>query len=641
MERKSDLKNFISEAAAIGKVRPMQTRTRYLACSQLGAAIALVACFFAFAATSHAAAAGCFAKPSACGYPDATNTGVPAGTALTPAASRTITTAGTVISGLEITGPVTVAAKNVTIKNSRIAISKGGNGSYGLILNNGASNFTIEHSEIVGPAGESNGLESAVWNHYGNPGVVARSDYFHHCADCWEGPGTFEDDYMVVDAGYSGSHNEDIYVCGAAVDVEHSTLLNLYHQTATVFGDTASCGGNTFEVKNSLLAGGGFLVYPQANATSATGTMNVSNNRFARCRSGENYDKSTGGTYCNSQSGDANGYYPYGGFYGVAAYYFGGAGNVWTNNVWDDSGKPVCASGNEGCGTASPPPVEKPTEGPVTEAPVETPTESPVEVPTESPVEEAPVETPTEEPPVEIPTKEPPAEEESGSAPPPSRQPLEAILSLPEEILAEVPVVLDGTESNGPGSLSCTWSIHTQAGTDTRNGCLTTYVFPDPGSSSVKLTVRSSRDTDSTRANVTVLPGTPASTPGATSGSATTGGSLSPVPAAAAAAAAAVNAVEGGPAPAPAAAPLDARTAWKAPASLRPRARTRLSAAVTEPGATCAWAIRKPGAAGRPDRRSGCSIALRAPARGSLSVQLTIRSAAGTTTTVRRKIRVA
>ena len=53
-------------------------------------------------------------------YPDANCTGVPAGTTLTPSGGLTITTAGTVIDGRDITGQVVVNAPNVTIRNSRI-----------------------------------------------------------------------------------------------------------------------------------------------------------------------------------------------------------------------------------------------------------------------------------------------------------------------------------------------------------------------------------------------------------------------------------------------------------------------------------------------------------------------------------------
>jgi hypothetical protein len=304
-----------------------------------------------------AASAACLPSPSACGYPDATNTGVPAGTALTPSGSRTVTTNGAVLSGLDLTGTVTVAADNVTIQNSRIARSSGGIGSYAVILNDGADGFTIRDTEVLGPASDSDGLESAVWNHYNNPGATAERVYFHRCADCWEGAGTFRDAFMVVDAAYDGSHDEDIYVCGTTVDVDHSTLINTHQQTATVFGDTI-CGGNDFTVTDSLLAGGGFVLYPQANSSTETGSTYISGNRIARCRSTAIYNPSSGGTAC-SGGADSFGYFPKGGYYGVSAYTYSGPDQIWAGNVWDDSGQPICEGGEPGCGAASPPPAEE------------------------------------------------------------------------------------------------------------------------------------------------------------------------------------------------------------------------------------------------------------------------------------------
>ena len=54
------------------------------------------------------------------GWPDSTNTGVPAGTTLTPSGDLVITQAGAVISGLDIHGTVYINADNVTIKNCKI-----------------------------------------------------------------------------------------------------------------------------------------------------------------------------------------------------------------------------------------------------------------------------------------------------------------------------------------------------------------------------------------------------------------------------------------------------------------------------------------------------------------------------------------
>jgi len=286
----------------------------------------------------------CFPQPSRCGYPDATNTGVPAGTSLRPSGPLTVSDDGATLTGLRITGSVTVDADDVTIEDSRIVQPSGGSGSYAVILNKGADGFTIRRSEVLGAAGHGPGLQSAVWNHYDNPGAAANRVYFHRCADCWEGAGAFHDAYMVVDAAYPGSHDEDIYICGASVNVDHSTLVNRHSQTATVFGD-AGCGGNRFVVTDSLLAGGGYVLYPQANSDSQTGSMKVIGNRFARCATKEVYDRSSGGTSC-AQGPDPGGLFPHGGYYGIAAYYYRGHGHVWRRNVWDDTGRPVCPAGS-------------------------------------------------------------------------------------------------------------------------------------------------------------------------------------------------------------------------------------------------------------------------------------------------------
>ncbi len=288
---------------------------------------------------SHSQRADCFSRPSRCGYPDATSTGVPAGTSLRPSGSVTISDDGTTLAGLRITGSVTIDADDVTIEDSRIVQPSGGSGSYAIILNEGADGFTIRRSEVLGSTGRAPGLQSAVWNHYDNPGATASRVHFHRCADCWEGAGTFRDVYMVVDAAYPGSHDEDIYVCGASVNVDHSTLVNRHSQTATVFGD-AGCGGNRFVVTDSLLAGGGYLLYPQANSSARTGSMKVVGNRFARCATKAVYDSSSGGTSC-AGGPDAGGIFPQGGYYGVAAYYYRGRGQIWRRNVWDDNGRPA------------------------------------------------------------------------------------------------------------------------------------------------------------------------------------------------------------------------------------------------------------------------------------------------------------
>ena len=58
-------------------------------------------------------------------WPNASTTGVPAGTVLTNSGPITVTTAGTVIQNKNIIGPIIVKAKNVTFKNCRINANGG------------------------------------------------------------------------------------------------------------------------------------------------------------------------------------------------------------------------------------------------------------------------------------------------------------------------------------------------------------------------------------------------------------------------------------------------------------------------------------------------------------------------------------
>lgn len=79
------------------------------------------------------------------GAPCVATTGVPAGTTLTPSGSLTITTNGTVINGLDVTGTITVKANNVTIKNTKVHLPSPGVPTCGTYIagNGSATNATI------------------------------------------------------------------------------------------------------------------------------------------------------------------------------------------------------------------------------------------------------------------------------------------------------------------------------------------------------------------------------------------------------------------------------------------------------------------------------------------------------------------
>lgn len=106
--------------------------------------------------------------------PTSTNTGVPAGLALSPVwGDITVTKAGTVLSGLDIHGFVKVKAANVTIRNSRIHGSGPGRTNTGLVDANSpsVSRLVIENCDLSHDA-------ASVWvdGVVGHDYTVLRSD---------------------------------------------------------------------------------------------------------------------------------------------------------------------------------------------------------------------------------------------------------------------------------------------------------------------------------------------------------------------------------------------------------------------------------------------------------------------------------
>jgi hypothetical protein len=89
----------------------------------------------------------CPAYPS---FPDASCTGVPAGTTLTvKTGNQTINTAGTVISGWDVRGKLIINAANVTVKNSIIHGPAAGGCSNGAAIEAEGNGVTIQDVEVT------------------------------------------------------------------------------------------------------------------------------------------------------------------------------------------------------------------------------------------------------------------------------------------------------------------------------------------------------------------------------------------------------------------------------------------------------------------------------------------------------------
>jgi hypothetical protein len=299
----------------------------------------------------------CFAAPHLCGFPDPTNTGVPAGTTLTPSGSLTITRPGTVVSGLAVTGTINVLAANVTIENTRITQNttcgtRTTCGNYAIRIDEGVNGTVIRHVETASAPGDT--CEHDIRNTGGTTTIEAA--YLHACDSnvYAAGPTTLKDSYGIAALAISEDHVENIYFNETAFTAVHVTLLNPVDQTAVIFGnsgggyDVTNCS-NQLTVLESLIAGGGYTLYPCAHAAKAgTSTLNVQGNHFGRCLTPETYI-ANGGLHPCSGGPDSNGYYPKSGVFGIATNYFQGVG-TWRGNVWDDNLGKVCISGgSSGC----------------------------------------------------------------------------------------------------------------------------------------------------------------------------------------------------------------------------------------------------------------------------------------------------
>lgn len=261
--------------------------------------------------TTSSSQLNCAAKPSACGYPDATNTGVQPGVALKPSGCVTARTDGQVIENLVIDGcTIGVEAKNVTIRNVKLTHTSVD--MWGIIVREGAS-AKIENVEVAGRDKSTKSVQYAILSQTMNPVTVDRAN-LHHCADCIQGERMVVTNSYIHDLANPPEAHVDGFQCNGQCEVtlRHNTILNEWSQTAAIalFADFGTPRNSTID--NNLLAGGGYSLY--AGTDDATG-IKVTNNRFSRL------------------------YFAKGGYWGPGADYAStGTGNVWSGNIWDDTG---------------------------------------------------------------------------------------------------------------------------------------------------------------------------------------------------------------------------------------------------------------------------------------------------------------
>jgi hypothetical protein len=278
----------------------------------------------------------CAASPHVCRYPDATNTGVPAAMPLLSVPSQIssgrgwkydprgwveVYGNGAVLSGLYIPWNLDISASNVTIKDVEV-VNTGE--SFGISLRH-TQNVVIENSTVYSPyASGPNRLHAGIKDVYGDSTgtAVEYNNVWHTATAIQLSEGKVENNYVHDLAYTTGDHiNGIVSDAGdpSGLQIVHNTVFVPIGQTDAIalfedFGAQLNC-----LISNNLLAGGGYSVYGGANAGRWTpSNIVITNNRFART------------------------YYPAGGYYGpVANLAAGVAGNIWSGNIWDDTGSPV------------------------------------------------------------------------------------------------------------------------------------------------------------------------------------------------------------------------------------------------------------------------------------------------------------
>jgi parallel beta helix pectate lyase-like protein len=325
---------------ASGEHPPAGRRRRMFVAAVLSvAALAVLGALAAVGAFNGNAAVltNCSASPSSCNYPDATNTGVPAGTTLKSVPSQvssgpgwsynTTTKAvivnvnGTVLSDLYIPGNLTIAANNVTVKDVQVVTG----GAFGIGLTH-TTGVTIENSTISGLNLTTGRVDVAISDVYGDStGMVVKDDNISMARIGVQlETGVVEGNY-IHDPGYiAGDHTDGIVnmTAGTApLTIEDNTIFINLSQTSAISLDVASANGVTVgnkTVEGNFLAGGGYDIYAGADLGTTTSNILIENNRFGQQ------------------------YYAKSGQFGPDAYFSStGTGNVWSGNIWDTTGQAI------------------------------------------------------------------------------------------------------------------------------------------------------------------------------------------------------------------------------------------------------------------------------------------------------------
>lgn len=187
-------------------------------------------------------------------FPDATNTGVPAGTTLaTYTGPVTITTAGTVIDSKTISSCLVIRADNVTIRRSKFTNT---DGCYWQVLNDaGNTGLVLSDVELTG------GADATI---AGDNYTLTRANIHGSVDGLKAGSGvTIQDTYIHDLAITADSHNDGVQSLGTtSLKMLRNRIVMADGATSAVILSTGSASDmRNVSIDGNLLGGGAFTVY--------------------------------------------------------------------------------------------------------------------------------------------------------------------------------------------------------------------------------------------------------------------------------------------------------------------------------------------------------------------------------------------
>ena len=279
---------------------------------------------------------GCTRSPHRCGFPDATNSGVPEGARLRTVPGQVssgpgwhydrrgfvaVSGTGAVLSGLSLPCGVSVTASHVTIRDVKIITS--GQDVMGVALQH-VHDVTIEHSTIAGTNTRSGRLMVGVKDVYGDAtGTrILDNDIFQASTGVQIYQGLIQGNYIHHLGMISSDHVNGVTTNGDTrpLAIRHNTIFVSYAQTDAIglFQDFGVVANVTID--DNLLAGGGYSFYGGEGSKGRPSHIVVTGNRISTK------------------------FFRHGGYWGPAVDFdVRGRGDAWSGNVWDGTGRPVPA----------------------------------------------------------------------------------------------------------------------------------------------------------------------------------------------------------------------------------------------------------------------------------------------------------